>query len=125
MYDKKIIRDRETNDFAMYLNGELVGYKPTHLQAEIELNSLVHHLLTRTAHAATSDVPAEDVPAAAAAMVAAPAPAAPAPAPVSTVQPIWVSTSVEALQVALVILDQRWQRAVLDGDWVKADEIEL
>lgn len=47
MYRKMIVYDRETRDFAMYLNGELVGYAPTYLEAEIQLNKLVYELLAR------------------------------------------------------------------------------
>lgn len=45
MYRKTIVYDRKSKDFAMYLNGELVGYQPTYLQAEATLNQLVYELL--------------------------------------------------------------------------------
>lgn len=47
MYSKLIAYDRTTGDFAMYLNGELVGYAATYLQAESTLNKLVYALLSR------------------------------------------------------------------------------
>ena len=47
MYRKLITYDRKTGDFAMYLNGELVGYAATYLQAESNLNTLVYELLSR------------------------------------------------------------------------------
>jgi hypothetical protein len=47
MYRKLITYDRKTGDFAMYLNGELVGYAATYLQAESALNNLVYELLSR------------------------------------------------------------------------------
>ncbi len=48
MYRKMIVYDRKTGDFAMYLDGELVGYAPTYLDAETRLNQLVYQLLTKT-----------------------------------------------------------------------------
>ena len=47
MYRKLIVYDRKTKDFAMHLNGELVGYATTYLQAEAVLNKLVYELLTK------------------------------------------------------------------------------
>jgi hypothetical protein len=47
MYRKLITYDRRSGDFAMYLNGELVGYAATYLQAESNLNTLVYELLSR------------------------------------------------------------------------------
>ena len=47
MYRKMIVYDRKTKDFALYLNGELVGYAPTYLEAESILNKLVYELLAR------------------------------------------------------------------------------
>jgi hypothetical protein len=45
-YRKMIVYDRKSRDFAMYLNGELVGYSPTYLQAEAALNQLIYELLS-------------------------------------------------------------------------------
>lgn len=47
MYDKAIIYDRETRDFAYYLDGELLGFARTYQEAETKLNALVHDLLRR------------------------------------------------------------------------------
>jgi hypothetical protein len=47
MYRKMIVYDRKSRDFAMYLNGELVGYAATYLQAESTLNKLVYELLAK------------------------------------------------------------------------------
>ena len=46
MYRKMVIYDRKTKDFAAYLNGELVGYAATYLQAVSILNDLVYKLLS-------------------------------------------------------------------------------
>lgn len=50
MYEKKIVYDQETHDFAMYLsNGvewELVGFARTYHEAEVTLDQLVFELLS-------------------------------------------------------------------------------
>lgn len=46
MYRKEIVYDRETRDFAMYLDGELVGYARTYHEAEITLDQLVFELMS-------------------------------------------------------------------------------
>jgi hypothetical protein len=46
MYKKQIKFDRATKDFAMFLDGELVGYARTYLEAEVTLNQLVYELLS-------------------------------------------------------------------------------
>ena len=46
-FEKSIRYDRETRDFAMYLNGELVGYAATYHEAEVALDQLVYAQLTR------------------------------------------------------------------------------
>lgn len=46
-YHKEVRYDRETRDFAMYLNGELVGYAPSYLAGELHLNGLVYDILSR------------------------------------------------------------------------------
>jgi hypothetical protein len=46
-YRKEICYDRETRDFAMYLNGELVGYAATYHEAEMALDQLVYARMTR------------------------------------------------------------------------------
>lgn len=45
MYTKEIIYDPETRDFAMYLDGELVGFARTYQEAEQALNELVYELI--------------------------------------------------------------------------------
>ena len=47
MYLKEIVYDRETKDFAMYLDGELVGFARTYHEAEVTLDQLVFDLLSR------------------------------------------------------------------------------
>lgn len=46
MYEKDIIYDPETRDYAMYLDGELVGFARTYQEAEITLDQLVFELLS-------------------------------------------------------------------------------
>lgn len=45
VYDRQYVYDRETRDFAMYLDGELVGFARTPQEAEQTLNALVYELL--------------------------------------------------------------------------------
>jgi hypothetical protein len=46
MYRKEINYDRETRDYAMYLDGELVGFARTYQEAESTLDQLVFELLS-------------------------------------------------------------------------------
>jgi hypothetical protein len=46
MYRKEIVYDRETHDYAMYLDGELVGFARTYHEAEVTLDQLVLELLS-------------------------------------------------------------------------------
>jgi hypothetical protein len=46
LYQKEIIYDRETRDYAMYLDGELVGFARTYQEAEATLDQLVFELLS-------------------------------------------------------------------------------
>lgn len=46
MYRKEIVYDRATRDYAMYLDGELVGFVRTYHEAEIILDQLVFELMT-------------------------------------------------------------------------------
>jgi len=48
MYRKEIIFDRETRDYALYLDGELVGFARTYHEAEITLDQLVFELMSHT-----------------------------------------------------------------------------
>ena len=45
MHKKEIIYDRETRDYAMYLDNELIGFARTYHEAEISLDQLVFELL--------------------------------------------------------------------------------
>lgn len=45
MYQKAIIYDRATRDYAMYLDGELVGFARSYHEAEVTLDQLVSELL--------------------------------------------------------------------------------
>ena len=49
MYRKEIAYDRETHDYAMYLDGELVGFARTYHEAEVVLDQLVFELLSGNA----------------------------------------------------------------------------
>lgn len=40
-----IMYSRDTRDFALYLNGALVGYAPSYLEAEAALDQLMLELL--------------------------------------------------------------------------------
>jgi hypothetical protein len=46
MYRKEIVYEPDTRDYAMYLNGELVGYARTYHEAEVALDQLVFELIT-------------------------------------------------------------------------------
>jgi hypothetical protein len=46
MYRKEIVYDRETRDYAMYLDGELVGFARNYHEAEITLDQLVFELMS-------------------------------------------------------------------------------
>lgn len=45
MYRKIILYDRETRDYAMYLDEELVGFARTYAEAEVTLDHLIFELL--------------------------------------------------------------------------------
>ena len=42
---KEIRYDRETRDYAMYINGEVVGYAPNYHDAEVRLDAIVYDML--------------------------------------------------------------------------------
>lgn len=46
MYRREIIYDRETRDFMMLLDGELIGFARTYHEAEITLDQLVFELMS-------------------------------------------------------------------------------
>jgi len=60
MHTKAIRCDRLTKDFALYLNGELIGYSSSYSEGESRLNELVYDLLRRASHADISDLTPED-----------------------------------------------------------------
>jgi hypothetical protein len=45
MYRKEIVYDRETADYLMRLDGELVGWAKTYAEAEATLDAMVLELL--------------------------------------------------------------------------------
>jgi hypothetical protein len=45
-YEKEIVYDPQTRDFAMYLDKELVGFARTYQEAEVTLDQLVYELLS-------------------------------------------------------------------------------
>jgi hypothetical protein len=47
MYQKEISYDRETRDYAMYLDGELVGFARTYQEADAALDALVFEMMNR------------------------------------------------------------------------------
>lgn len=44
-YEREIVYDPETRDFAMYLDHELIGFARTYHEAEVTLDQLVFELL--------------------------------------------------------------------------------
>lgn len=46
MYRKEIVYERESRDYAMYLDGDLVGYARTYHEAEVTLDQLIFELLS-------------------------------------------------------------------------------
>lgn len=46
MYRQEIVRDYETRDWAMYLDGELVGFARTYPEAQTTLEELVMQLMS-------------------------------------------------------------------------------
>lgn len=45
-YEKEIVYDPQTRDFAMYLDHELIGFARTYQEAEVTLDQLVYELLS-------------------------------------------------------------------------------
>jgi hypothetical protein len=63
VYHKEIRYDTETRDYAMHLDGELIGFARTHQEAQITLDTLVHELLSgRYAGAASAEQAADAEP---------------------------------------------------------------
>jgi hypothetical protein len=59
-YVKAIVYDREARDYAMYLDGELIGFARTYHEGEITLDTLVHEL-RRGTYAPDATAPGLDV----------------------------------------------------------------
>jgi hypothetical protein len=59
MYRKEIVYDRETRDYAMYLDGELVGFARTYHEAEVTLDQLVFELISGQYFVRTGEQPAK------------------------------------------------------------------
>ena len=55
-YRKEIVFDRESRDYAMRLDGELVGYARTYHEAEVTLDQLVFELLSHGATATATQL---------------------------------------------------------------------
>jgi hypothetical protein len=55
---KEIVFDRETRDYAMYYEGQLIGWARSYSDAEVILNAYVYELLTHT-QTETADIVAE------------------------------------------------------------------
>lgn len=58
-YKREIIYDRETRDYAMYLDGELVGFARTYQEAEVTLDQLVFELMSGSYFRKPADEPTE------------------------------------------------------------------
>ena len=58
-YRKEIKYDRETRDYAMHLDGELVGFARTYHEAEVTLDQLVFELLHGMAFNANNHIVAK------------------------------------------------------------------
>lgn len=46
MYRKEIIYDRKTRSYAMYLDGELIGFAKTYREADLILDQLIFELMS-------------------------------------------------------------------------------
>lgn len=55
-YRKEIVFDRESRDYAMYLDGELIGFARSYHEAEITLDELVFELLSSGATATATQL---------------------------------------------------------------------
>jgi hypothetical protein len=61
MYRKEIVYDRETHDYALYLDGELVGFARSYHEGEVTLDQLVFELLSGQYLRSTPATPATPV----------------------------------------------------------------
>lgn len=48
--EREIIYDRETRDYALYLDGEFVGYAGSYHAGEIKLDQLIYARLSHDEH---------------------------------------------------------------------------
>lgn len=46
MYRREIIFDKETHDYSLWLDGELVGFARTYKEAEATLDQLIFELMS-------------------------------------------------------------------------------
>lgn len=141
-HTKEIRYDRITKDFALYLNGELIGYASSYSEGESRLNELVYDLLRRASHADISDLTPEAAEVALevnAALVGdviegneieavvaegAAAPTSEMVAGPGTEKTTYVNTPIDALARTIAILDRNWQRAIRAGRYADAERIE-
>lgn len=142
---KEIRYDRSTKDFALYLNGELIGYSGSFTEGESRLNELVYDLLRRASHADISDLIPEDAEVALEVIVAlageiitenseieesvavvaeVDTPMAKIVAATVTETTTYINTPIDALARTMVILSRNWQRAIRAGRYDDAKQIE-
>lgn len=121
-FRKEIRYDRETRDFAMYLDGELVGYMRTYHEAEVALDQLVYELLISGMHRSASELDGASAPDACAAEVAA-AVARPETAMVAIDEPglierniqVWPYSTAEIVKHAPADSANTWYALLVDG----------
>ena len=114
---KEIRYDRATKDFEVIIDGRTIGYRATYLAAEAAANEYAYECLSRGGHDA-ADLAAEDVQDVATALATVGTPTPPAP------QPIAIDDLAVATQVAIALNFDRWQRAMLVGDWTEAAQLD-
>jgi hypothetical protein len=59
MYRREIVYSRETYDYAMYLDGELVGFARNYHEAEVTLDQLIFELISGAHFRDLADEPAK------------------------------------------------------------------
>ena len=111
---KQIVYNRQDKDFEVIVDGRTIGYRATYLAADAAANEHIYNELSRGGHDA-ADLTAEDAQDVLAA-VGASTPAAP--------QPIAIDDLAQATQVAIALNFEKWQRAMLVGDWAGAAELD-
>ncbi|MCA0351990.1 MAG: hypothetical protein LCH85_08330 [Chloroflexi bacterium] len=145
-HTKEIRYDCITKDFALYLNGESIGYASSYSEGESRLNELVYDLLRRASHADISDLTPEDADVVLDATVAlagevitenseieesatvvadvAAASTFEMIAGPGTEKTTYVNTPIDALARTIAILGRNWQRAIRAGRYADAERIE-